>query len=256
MGTQTAPEVHTNVSIAAQGHSVIQSVSRSPSSQSFSQSVSQPVSATHVAARLLAHWLIHSQAHCNSHCNSHCLSLCHSHQSHGESASRPASQSVSQSVSQSTNQPTSQSNSRQPQQSFSHTHHAMQPRSMYLSHPLELSVTPLATLSISPTHYVTAHSLTHAARHTGTQFSGLLSLMPVMPLPLTWLHPLMLLSHSVRCALRYLAIAISRRFLSISHALTLTLSTCSHAKAKCLLSPSPSHTCRCPGRTEVEDHDS
>jgi hypothetical protein len=172
VGTQTAPEVHTNVSIAAQGHSVIQSVSRSPSSQSFSQSVSQPVSATHVAARLLAHWLIHSQTHCNSHCNSHCLSLCHSHQSHGESASRPASQSVSQSVSQSTNQPTSQSNSRQPQQSFSHTHHAMQPRSMYLSHPLELSVTPLATLSISPTHYVTAHSLTHAARHTGTQFSG------------------------------------------------------------------------------------
>ena len=107
-GTQTASEVHTNVSIAAQGHSVIQSVSRSPSSQSFSQSVSQPVSATHVAARLLAHWLIHSQAHCNSHCNSHCLSLCHSHQSHGESASRPASQSVSQSVSPPISQPVSQ----------------------------------------------------------------------------------------------------------------------------------------------------
>ena len=101
---ETAPEAHTNVSIAAQGHSVIQSVSRSPSSQpvsqSFSQSVSQPVSATHVAARLLAHWLIHSQAHCNSHCNSHCLSLCHSHQSHGESASQSVSQSVSPPISQ------------------------------------------------------------------------------------------------------------------------------------------------------------
>ena len=41
----------------------------------------------------------------------------------------------------------------------------------------------------------------------------------------------------------------------ISHALTLTRSTCSHAKAKCLLSLSPSHTCRCLGRTEVEEHD-
>ena len=150
---ETAPKTHTNVSIVAQGDSVIQPVSRSPSSrpvsQSFSKLVSQPVSATHVAARLLDHWLIHSQAHCNSHCNSHC----HSNQSHGESASR----SLSQSVGQSTNQPTSQPNSRQPQQSFNHTHHAMQPRSMYLSHPLELSVTPLATLSISP------NSLHHCA---------------------------------------------------------------------------------------------
>jgi hypothetical protein len=154
---ETAPKTHTNVSIVAQGDAVIQSVSRSPSSQtvrqSFSKSVSQPVRATHVAARLLDHGLIHSQAHCNSKCNSHCLSLCHSHQSHGESASQPASQTVGQS----TNQPTSQPNSRQPQQSFNHTHHAMQPRSMYLSHPLELSVTPLATLSISP------NSLCHCA---------------------------------------------------------------------------------------------
>jgi hypothetical protein len=252
VGTQTAPEVHTNVSIAAQGHSVIQSVSRSPSSQSFSQSVSQPVSATHVAARLLAHWLIHSQAHCNSHCNSHCLSLCHSHQSHGESASRPASQSVSQSVSPPISQPVSQTVA-------NHNNHSVT-RTTQCNLALCISHTHSNCLSLRwqpfqshPTHYVTAHSLTHAARHTCTQFSGLLSLMP---LPLTWLHPLMLLSHSVRCALRYLAITISRRFLSISHALTITLSTCSHAKAKCLLSPSPSHTCRCPGRTEVEDHDS
>ena len=72
-------------------------------------------------------------------------------------ANQPVGQPVSQSVNQSTNQPTSQSNSRQPQQSFSHTHHAMQPRSMYLSHPLELSVTPLATLSIS------SNSLCHCA---------------------------------------------------------------------------------------------
>ena len=41
------------------------------------------------------------------------------------------------------------------------------------------------------------HSLTQHA--TCTPFSGFLSFMP---LSLTWLHPLMLLSHSVRCALQ------------------------------------------------------
>ena len=43
----------------------------------------------------------------------------------------------------------------------------------------------------------------------------------------------------------------------ISHALTFTLSTCSHAKAECLLSLSPSHShlpLSWTSRTEVEDH--
>ena len=153
-GTQTASEVHTNVSIAAQGHSVIQSVSRSPSSQSFSQSVSQPVSATHVAARLLAHWLIHSQAHCNSHCNSHCLSLCHSHQSHGESASRPASQSVSQSVHQSANQSVKQS----PTTTIIQSHAPRNATSLYVS------LTPTRTVCHSAGNpFNLTNSLCHCA---------------------------------------------------------------------------------------------
>ena len=83
-------------------------------------------------------------------------------------ANQPVGQPDSQSVCQSTNQPNSQSNSRQPQHSFRHTHHAMQPRSMYLSHPLELSVTPLATLSISPNslcHCAFTHSRSTPASH-------------------------------------------------------------------------------------------
>ena len=43
----------------------------------------------------------------------------------------------------------------------------------------------------------------------------------------------------------------------ISHALTFTLSTCSHAKVECLLSLSPSHShlpLSWTSRTEVEDH--
>ena len=169
-----------------------------------------------------------------------------SHQSHGESVNR--------SVSQSTNQLANQPNSRQPQQqSFNHTHHAVHPRSMYLSHPLELSVTPLATLSISTnslchcafTHSrSTSHALNPQACCLSCHYLSCGSTHSCYPLIMCDVPSGPVLSYD--CYLTPLP---------ISHALTLTLSTCSHAKAKCLLSFSPSHTCRCLRRTEVEDHD-
>ena len=170
-----------------------------------------------------------------------------------------ANQSVSQSVSQSTNQPAKQSPTTT--QSFSHTHHAMQPRPMYLSHPLGLfchsagdSWRPFQS---HPTRYVTAHSLTHAARHTHSILRLAVSHATISRVaPPT--HPCYSVSHSnsVRCALRPRAIlrmlSHAASYLARSHAHGKHLS---RAKAKFLLSLSPSHTCRCLGRTEVEDHD-
>jgi hypothetical protein len=124
-----------------------------------------------------------------------------------QSVSPPISQPVSQTVANHNNHSITRTTQCNLALCISHTH----------SNCLSLRWQPFQS---HPTHYVIAHSLTHAARHTCTQLSGLLSLMPVMPLPLTWLHPLMLLSHSARCALPcYLTIAISRRFyLARSHA--------------------------------------
>ena len=115
----------------------------------------------------------------------------------------------------------------------------MQPRSMYPSHPLELSVTLLATLSISPnsfcrcafTHsrsmshalhsqafYLSCHYLSRGFTHSC--YSLILCAVTSDPV----------LSHGC-----YLTLAIS-------HALKLTLRTCSHPKAECMLSLFPSRT--------------
>ena len=99
------------------------------------------------------------------------------------------SESVSQSISPSISQPISQTGADHNNHSIKRT--AQCNLALWVSHtprhPLELSVTLLATLSITfnPFCHVTfTHS--HSAHVTFTTFSGFLSLMP---LSLAWLHP-------------------------------------------------------------------
>ena len=121
-------------------------------------------------------------------------------------ANQPVGQPVSQSVSQSVHQSANQSVKQSPTTTIIQSHAPRNATSLYVS------LTPTRTAYHSagnppnPTQLIMSlriHSLTqHVTRALNSQ-PGLLFLMLVMPLPLTWLHPLMLLSHSVRCALRY-----------------------------------------------------
>ena len=173
-----------------------------------------------------------------------------SHQSHGESISQSVSQSVRQSASKSAKQSLTTT--------IIQSHAPRNATSLYVSLTPTRTVCHSAGNPFNLTQLIMSlriHSLTQHV--TRTQFSGLLSLMP---LSLAWLHPLY--THScyplIMCDVPSGPVLSYDCYLTplpISHALTLTLSTCSHAKAKCLLSFSPSHTCRCLRRTEVEDHD-
>ena len=125
----------------------------------------------------------------------------------------------------------------------------MQPRSMCLS--LTRTVTLLATPSISPNSFREC-AFTHS-RSTSQLCAPISDSLSLMPLSLRWLHPLMLLSHSV-----YLA--------SYSCSSSRTRSLISHARTKHLLSrssrmpdlPFPLPLARLrlsrTNRTEVEDH--